>query len=210
MAKKDKTIKGTKFNFTSRSEELHTAVAKEIIIYIKRDGMEEVPFHFVEVEGNGALDTFICAKYQTTQAQYKLIIGKNPSSYKEADPRVLPVESVSWIEATEFCNILTTALGGNAPYTLIYEKDECVGYELHDADGKPQLRLLSSEEWEYAAKGGTKSKGYKFAGSDNENEVSWTSNNAKHLMPVGLLKPNELGIYDMSGNVWEFTHTVAD
>ena len=70
--------------------------------------------------------------------------------------------------------------------------------------------LPTEDEWEYAARGGQKSQGFKYAGSNDLNEVAWYRNNADGTThPVGEMAPNELGLYDMCGNVWEWTETPA-
>ena len=103
-------------------------------------------------------------------------MGTNPSSFKGSN---LPVESVTWNECQQFVQKLSEMTG------------------LH-------FRLPTEAEWEYAARGGNQSKGYTYAGSNNADSVAWHPNNCSGLQPVGQKTPNELGIYDMSGNLYEW------
>ena len=122
-------------------------------------------------------NNYYVGKYEVTQALWQAVMGSNPSIFKGDD---LPVEEVSWKDCQKFITKLNAMTG-------------------------KRFRLPSEAEWEYAARGGKKSRGYLYSGSNAIGDVAWYEGNSSFMThAVGTKQPNELGIYDMTGNVWEW------
>ncbi len=132
------------------------------------------------------LSDYYIGETEVTQELWQAVMGSNPSYFKENNN---PVEKVSWNDCKEFVSKLNKLTGMT-------------------------FRLPTEAEWEYAARGGQKSKGYKYSGSNNLRDVAWygqwngntydNGNSGERTHAVATKLPNELGIYDMSGNVWEW------
>lgn len=145
-----------------------------------------VPFKMIRVEGGrGSGKTFYIGETLVTQELWEVIMNNNPSNFKGKNH---PVECVTWYDCQDFIK------------------------ELNESTNKT-FRLPKESEWEYVSKGGNRSRGYVYAGSNNINDVAWYDKNAyfcgsknpdygTHDVKTKL--PNELGVYDMSGNVWEW------
>ncbi len=123
------------------------------------------------------LSNYHIGKYEVTQALWKSVMGNNPSSFKGDN---LPVEQVSWNDCQQYIE------------------------KLNQLTGK-KYSLPTEAQWEFAARGGTSSLGYRYAGSKKLNEIAWHwGNSGSNTHPVGQKQPNELGLHDMNGNVLEW------
>ncbi len=128
------------------------------------------------------LSDYKIGRYEVTQREWEAVMGSNISQYKGYD---LPANYVSWDECQKFISKLNSLTG-------------------------KKYRMPTEAEWEYAARGGNRSRGYKYAGSDNIGSVAWYESNGGHTPhAVGSKQPNELGLYDMSGNVMEWCQDYA-
>jgi len=173
------------------------------------------------------ISDFYIGKHEVTQKEWFDVMGSNPSAFQGEN---LPVEMVSWYDVIEFCNKLSKLEGLTPYYNIDTTKPDPNNKSEYDPvkwivtinEGANGYRLPTEAEWEYAASGGQMSKSYKYSGSNNGDEVAWfwrnagdkflsgdwnwplieTNKNRTH--EVGGKLPNELGLYDMSGNVREW------
>ena len=130
------------------------------------------------------LSSFYICKYEVTEALWTAVMGSNPSRDKLGDN--YPVEQVNWYDCQDFVEKLSELTGRH-------------------------FRLPTEAEWEYAARGGKRSRGYRYSGSYALDEIGWHVGNAHYYKrEVGTKKPNELGLYDMTGNVSEWCQDKLD
>ena len=184
---------------------LGIGATKEQEIYAEDN---EYPYH------NITLPTYYAGKFPVTQNIWEIVMGYNKSHFKAKEDAISDVNGFEFTRSW-FSTIINERLRiienrGHYPVeNITYDEAQEFVRRLSKMTNI-QFDLPTEEEWEYAARGGQKSKHYRYAGSNNIDDIAWYRNNSEGTThPVGEKQPNELGLYDMCGNVWEWTKTPA-
>jgi len=163
----------------------------------------EKRFDEVKIEGNGKdVKDFVACRFKVTQDDYEKVMGHNPSHFKGGKR---PVENVSWLDCIKYANKCSELDGFDPVYEI--KSDEDITIHM-DRNG---YSIPTYAEFMYMAKGGKDGKDMKYPNSDDPKEVAWYKDNSPteanpdgETHPVGMLKPNELFLFDMIGNVWDW------
>lgn len=198
---------------------------KDDLIFVEGGTFASTKSNFAA--NNITLSGFYIGKYEVTQKEWVEVMGSNPSEFIGEN---LPVEMVSWYHVLEYCNQRSIKEGLTPFYNIDKTRQDPNNKNEYDTfkwtvtvnEGANGYRLPTEAEWEYAASGGQASKKYTYSGGNKADDVAWywrnagdeylsgdwnwpiIENNHNKTKPVGTQKPNELGIYDMSGNVREW------